>query len=61
MHLDAESDDPEMGVTRPGRLGARRTRFLMRWWAMEAPTVQRLCVVRPQHSRFEMLARERRT
>ncbi len=58
VHLDIETDDIEAEVTRLEKLGATRVKFVERWWVMKAPTGQRFCVVRPQHPRFETIARE---
>jgi predicted enzyme related to lactoylglutathione lyase len=48
IHLDIESDDLEAEVARLEQLGARRIRFVKRWWLMQAPTGQVFCVVNPQ-------------
>jgi predicted enzyme related to lactoylglutathione lyase len=48
IHLDIESDDLEAEVARLEKLGARRIKFLKRWWLMQAPTGQVFCVVNPQ-------------
>ena len=48
IHLDIESDDLEAEVARLEQLGAKRIKFLKRWWLMEAPTGQVFCVVNPQ-------------
>lgn len=48
IHLDIESDDLEAEVLRLEKLGARRIKFLKRWWLMQAPTGQVFCVVNPQ-------------
>jgi len=48
IHLDIESDDLEAEVVRLEALGARRIKFLKRWWLMRAPTGQVFCVVNPQ-------------
>lgn len=48
IHLDIEADDLEAEVARLEKLGARRLRFLKRWWLMQAPTGQVFCVVNPQ-------------
>ena len=48
MHLDIESDDLEAEVARLEKLGAKRIKFLKRWWLMQAPTGQVFCVVNPQ-------------
>ena len=48
IHLDIESDDLEAEVARLEKLGAKRIKFLKRWWVMQAPTGQVFCVVNPQ-------------
>lgn len=48
VHLDIQTDDLEAEVARLEKLGARREKFLKRWWLMQAPTGHRLCVVRQQ-------------
>ena len=48
IHLDIEADDLEAEVVRLEKLGAKRLRFLKRWWLMQAPTGQVFCVVNPQ-------------
>jgi predicted enzyme related to lactoylglutathione lyase len=48
IHLDIEADDLEAEVARLEKLGARRIKFLKRWWLMQAPTGQVFCVVNPQ-------------
>lgn len=48
IHLDIESDDLEAEVARLEKLGARRVKFMKRWWLMQAPTGQVFCVVNPQ-------------
>ena len=52
VHIDIETDDIEAEVARLERLGARRVKFVKRWWVMEAPTGQRFCVVNPQRPDF---------
>ena len=47
IHLDIESDDLEAEVARLEKLGARRIKFVRRWWVMEAPTGQVFCVLNP--------------
>ena len=49
VHLDIESDDLDAEAARLEKLGARRIKFLKRWWVMEAPTGHRFCIVRMQH------------
>jgi hypothetical protein len=51
VHLDIETDDIEAEVKRLEALGARRVKFIQRWWVMEAPTGQRFCVVRSQREK----------
>ena len=48
IHLDIEADDLDAEVARLERLGAKRIRFLKRWWLMRAPSGQVFCVVNPQ-------------
>jgi hypothetical protein len=48
IHLDIEADDLEAEVVRLEALGAKRIRFLKRWWLMRAPSGQVFCVVNPQ-------------
>jgi predicted enzyme related to lactoylglutathione lyase len=48
VHLDIQADDLEAEVARLEKLGARREKFLKRWWLMRAPTGHRFCVVRQQ-------------
>ena len=48
IHLDIEADDLDAEVARLEALGARRIRFLKRWWLMRAPTGQVFCVINPQ-------------
>jgi predicted enzyme related to lactoylglutathione lyase len=48
IHLDIESDDLEAEVARLESLGARRIKFVTRWWLMQAPTGQVFCVINPQ-------------
>lgn len=46
VHLDIEADDVEAEVARLEKLGATRIALVRgRWWVMQAPTGQRLCVV----------------
>lgn len=52
VHIDIETDDIEAEVARLEALGARKVKFVKRWWVMEAPTGQRFCVVNPQRSDF---------
>src|SRR6202022_3422481 len=53
VHLDIETDDIEAEVRRLEKLGAKRVAQVRTWWVMEAPTGQRVCVVRVQRSDFE--------
>ena len=46
VHLDIESDDIDAEAARLEALGAKKIGFVKRWWVMEAPSGQRLCVVR---------------
>jgi hypothetical protein len=48
IHLDIETDDMEAEVARLEQLGARRIKFVKRWWLMQAPTGQVFCVLNPQ-------------
>lgn len=48
IHLDIETDDLDAEVARLEALGAKRIAFVKRWWAMQAPTGHRFCVVRKQ-------------
>lgn len=48
VHLDIQTDDLDAEVTRLEKLGAKRDRFLKRWWLMQAPTGHRFCVVGQQ-------------
>ena len=48
VHLDIETDDIAAEVARLEKLGASVVRTLERWVVMQAPTGQRLCVVRVQ-------------
>jgi len=48
IHLDIETDDLEAEVARLEQLGARRIKFVKRWWLMQAPTGQVFCVINPQ-------------
>jgi hypothetical protein len=46
VHLDIESDDIDREAARLEALGAKRIGKVKTWWVMEAPTGQRLCIVR---------------
>jgi predicted enzyme related to lactoylglutathione lyase len=48
VHLDIQTDDLDAEVARLEKLGAKRDRFVKRWWVMQAPTGHRFCVVRQQ-------------
>jgi predicted enzyme related to lactoylglutathione lyase len=48
IHLDIETDDLEAEVARLEKLGARRIKFVKRWWLMQAPTGQVFCVLKEQ-------------
>lgn len=48
IHLDIEADDLDAEVARLEALGARRIRFVKRWWLMQAPTGQVFCVIKEQ-------------
>jgi predicted enzyme related to lactoylglutathione lyase len=48
VHLDIQADDLEAEVARLEKLGAKREKFVRRWWVMQAPTGHRFCVVRQQ-------------
>ena len=52
VHLDIEADDIEAEVRRLEKLGARRIGPVETWYVMEAPTGQRLCVVRVLRADF---------
>jgi predicted enzyme related to lactoylglutathione lyase len=56
VHLDIETDDLEAEVKRLEKLGAKRLKFVKRWWVMEAPTGHRFCVVRPQRGPLDATA-----
>ncbi|MBT2745640.1 MULTISPECIES: VOC family protein [unclassified Lysobacter] len=49
VHLDIESDDLDAEAERLEKLGAKRIKFIKRWWVMEAPTGHRFCIVRMKH------------
>jgi len=48
IHLDIESSDLDAEVARLEALGARRIKFVKRWWLMQAPTGQVFCVLKEQ-------------
>src|SRR4029078_7812886 len=52
LHLDIESDDIEAEVARLEELGARRLAKVKNWVVIEAPTGQRVCVVRAHPERI---------
>ena len=52
VHLDIETDDIPAEMARLEKLGAKVVDRLERWVVMEAPTGQRLCVVRLQRPGF---------
>ena len=52
VHIDIETDDIPAEVARLTALGAKVVSRLERWVVMEAPTGQRLCVVRVQRPGF---------
>jgi len=49
VHLDIETDDLDAEAARLEALGAKKVKFVKRWWVMEAPTGQRFCIVRMRH------------
>lgn len=53
VHLDIESDDVDAEVERLEALGARRWKKVKSWWVLDAPTGQKLCVVKPQRGPLE--------
>ena len=58
VHIDIETNDIEAEVRRLETLGAKRVKWVKRWWVMQAPTGQRFCVVRPQRPDFEERANQ---
>jgi predicted enzyme related to lactoylglutathione lyase len=48
IHLDIEADDLDAEAARLEQLGAKRLRFVKRWWLMQAPTGQVFCIIKPQ-------------
>ena len=48
IHLDIEADDLDAEADRLEKLGAKRIKFVKRWWLMQAPTGQVFCIVNPQ-------------
>ena len=49
VHLDIEADDVDAEAARLEALGAKKVKFIHRWWVMEAPTGHRFCVVKMHH------------
>ena len=52
VHIDIETDDIAAEVARLEQLGATIAKRLERWVVMQAPTGQRLCIVRVQRPGF---------
>ena len=52
VHVDIETDDIAAEVARLEKLGAQVVDRLERWVVMQAPTGQRICVVRVQRPGF---------
>lgn len=50
--IDCQTEDQEAEARRLEPLGAKRVAFVKRWIVMQAPTGQRLCIVRPQSKDF---------
>jgi predicted enzyme related to lactoylglutathione lyase len=48
IHLDIEADDLDAEADRLEKLGAKRIKFVKRWWLMQAPSGQVFCIVNPQ-------------
>lgn len=48
IHLDIEADDLDAEAARLEKLGARKIKFVKRWWLMQAPTGQVFCIINPQ-------------
>jgi predicted enzyme related to lactoylglutathione lyase len=48
IHLDIEADDLDAEADRLEKLGARKIKFVKRWWLMQAPSGQVFCIVNPQ-------------
>jgi predicted enzyme related to lactoylglutathione lyase len=48
IHLDIEADNLDAEAERLEKLGARKIKFVKRWWLMQAPTGQVFCIVNPQ-------------
>lgn len=56
VHLDIETDNIEAEVQRLESLGATRIGEVRTWCVMEAPTGQRLCVVKADREDFDATA-----
>jgi hypothetical protein len=52
MHFDIETDNVEAEVARLEKLGAKRVKFVKRWWVMEDPGGHRFCVVPVQSTHW---------
>ena len=48
IHLDIEADDLDAEAERLEKLGARKIKFVKRWWLMQAPSGQVFCIINPQ-------------
>ena len=57
VHLDIETDDVDAEVRRLEGLDAKKIEKINAWWIMEAPTGQRLCVVKAKSPSFAAEAR----
>ena len=53
VHIDIETDDIEAESARLEKLGAKRLEKIRTWLAMEAPTGQKFCLVKPQRETLE--------
>ena len=58
VHFDIETDNVEAEVARLEKLGAKRVKFVKRWWVMEDPAGHRFCVVPVQSTHWPEGARE---
>jgi hypothetical protein len=58
MHFDIETDNVEAEVARLEKLGAKRVKFVKRWWVMEDPAGHRFCVVPVQSAHWPEGAKE---
>lgn len=58
VHFDIETDNVEAEVARLEKLGAKRVKFVKRWWVMEDPAGQRFCVVPVQSTHWPQGAAE---